>query len=177
LPLAAAAGRRDTALELLQQVEALPANPYPPDAVLGYLALQDRQAKDAVAHFEKALESQPDAYLLHYRLAFALRSSGFESASWEERISRAVEHLEAAVRARPTFFEAFEELAEIGRAADLEHTEVWAVRALRLRPSALNVDVTLAELEAVRGTTEEVRRLAERVLSVSPSNGVHQRAE
>jgi Flp pilus assembly protein TadD len=108
---------------------------------LGNALLQKGRVDEAIVHFQKAVEIEPDAAVAHYCLAIALVRKG--------RLDEAITHYQKAVKIQPSFVDAHINLGNaLQQTGRVEEAITEYQKALEVNPANPTTQISLAWLLA-----------------------------
>lgn len=144
----------------VQLLNADPANPLRHDAV-ATLFLDEGRVIEAIRHFERSLDLNPDSAPTRYNLGTALSAIG--------RLEEAIEQFRAVLRDDPGFADAQINLgAALHSLGDLDAARIHYRRAIALRPDSAEAHNNLGRLLLVEGEAAAALREVQRALELRP---------
>ena len=169
-------GRPEEAARILDEVSPLASGSAAVSNLKGRIAMAVDQPRDAVRHFEEALQLAPESTRIHYSVGMAYRELG--------RIDEARAHLlkrgKVGVRPRDPVLEELQQLPEGERAHSLQGRLAYQagsyseaakafLRAVDAAPNSAGAHVNLASALAASGDEEGAIRHFRAALEIEPS--------
>jgi len=128
---------------------------------LGNELTRKGELDEAIAHFQTALQINPDYAEAHYNLAEALLKKG--------GMDEAIFHYQAALRINPGYFDARNNLGNaLMRTGRVDEAITHYERALQIQPGSAGAHVNLGNALVGRGRVDEAITHYERALQINP---------
>src|SRR6266403_604936 len=134
---------------------------------LGNALLRKGSTDEAIAHFEKTLEIEPNYQFGQYNLGASLVQKG--------DVAAAIPHLKSALAANPNHFKAYYSLATaVTQRGQTDQAIEYYERALKLKPDFPDAHTNLANLLLEKGESEAALAHYRKAVELQPNNpGAH----
>jgi len=128
---------------------------------LGNELTRKGELDEAIAHYQTALQINPDYAEAHYNLAEALLKKG--------RMDEGIFHYQAALRINPGYFDACNNLGNaLMRTGRVDEAITHYERALQIQPDSAGAHVNLGNALVGRGRVDEAIAHYRRALQINP---------